>query len=40
VIQVRFTTDGTRLLCSSSSDLMAKTDRKVTVWGLADGAGK
>jgi RNA polymerase sigma factor (sigma-70 family) len=40
VIQVRFTADGTRLLSSSSSDRMAKGDRKVTVWGLADGAGK
>jgi RNA polymerase sigma factor (sigma-70 family) len=40
VIQVRFTADGTRLLSSSSSDLMAKGDRKVTVWGLASGADK
>lgn len=36
VIQVRFTADGTRLLSSSSSDVYAKKDRKITVWAIPD----
>ncbi len=36
VIQVRFTSDGSRLLTSSASDHSAKSDRKIEVWGLGD----
>ncbi len=36
VIQVRFASDGSRLLTSSASDHSAKSDRKIEVWGLGD----
>ncbi|MBS0204082.1 MAG: WD40 repeat domain-containing protein [Planctomycetes bacterium] len=40
VIQARFTADGSRLLVSSSSDVYAKQDRKVTLWAIPDGGRK
>jgi hypothetical protein len=34
VIQVRFTTDGSRLMAASAADYSARTDQKIVVWAV------
>lgn len=36
VLQVRFTSDGTRLLCSSATDAYAKEGRMISVWAVPE----